>query len=103
MLQIFKNDIPDDKIVLTTPVTKIDYTDSNNVEIVSRDGTKFLADIVIFTGSLGVLKEKGRDIFDPQLPNDKLQAIDRIGFGTVDKIYLEFSDNRHFHQHVVLI
>ena len=42
--------------------------------------------------SLGVLKSKGRDIFQPQLPNGKLKAIDTIGFGTVDKIYLEFSE-----------
>ena len=30
-------------------------------------------------------------MFYPQLPIDKLQAIDEIGFGIVDKIYLEFS------------
>ena len=40
----------------------------------------------------GVLKSKGRDIFHPQLPDTKLDAIENIGFGTVDKIYLEFQN-----------
>ena len=39
-----------------------------------------------------LLKAKGRELFDPQLPDEKLQAIDTIGFGIVDKIYLEFSE-----------
>ena len=36
------------------------------------------------------MKAKGHQLFDPQLPDEKLQAIDAIGFGIVDKIYLEF-------------
>ena len=39
-----------------------------------------------------LLKAKGHELFDPQLPDEKLQAIDAIGFGIVDKIYLEFSE-----------
>ena len=38
------------------------------------------------------LKAKGHELFDPKLPDDKLQAIDTIGFGIVNKIYLEFSE-----------
>ena len=51
---------------------------------------EYEADIVIFSGSLGVLKEKSRTIFHPALDEDKLEAIDKIGFGVVDKVYLEF-------------
>ena len=39
-----------------------------------------------------LFKAKGHKLFDPQLPDEKLQAIDTIGFGIVDKIYLEFSE-----------
>ena len=39
-----------------------------------------------------LFKAKGHKLFDPQLPDEKLQAIDAIGFGIVDKIYLEFSE-----------
>ena len=78
LLQIFKNDIPYNKFVFETSVTKINYNDTSDIQILSKDGTVFSADIVIFTGSLGILKENGRSLFDPQLPDDKLQAIDKI-------------------------
>ena len=32
-------------------------------------------------------------MFFPKLSRDKLKAIDKIGYGIVDKIYLEFSSN----------
>ena len=92
LLQIFRNDIPHNRIIFETSVSKIDYTDTDNVQVISKDGTIWSADIVIFTGSLGVLKQNGRNLFDPPLPDDKLQAIDTLGFGLIDKIYLEFSD-----------
>lgn len=45
---------------------------------------------MICTLPLGVLKEKAPEIFAPSLPAHKLQAIDRLMFGTVDKIFLEY-------------
>ena len=36
------------------------------------------------------MKEKSREIFDPPLPSHKLKAIDRLMFGTVNKIFLEY-------------
>ena len=92
LLQIFKNDIPYSKILLESPVSRIDYTDTDDIQILIQNGTVISADVVIFTGSLGILKAKGRDLFEPTLPDDKLKAIDTIGFGIVDKIYLEFSE-----------
>ena len=92
LLQIFKNDIPYNNFFFDTPVTKIDYNDTDNIQVFTKDGAIFKADIVIFTASLGILKENGFKLFDPILPDEKLQAIDSIGFGTVDKIYIEFSD-----------
>lgn len=60
------------------------------VEVVCQDGKKFLADHVICTVPLGVLKESGRTMFDPPLPDYKMDSIDRLCFGTVNKIYLEY-------------
>lgn len=54
------------------------------------DGTSYDADFVIFTGSLGVLKENYREMFVPRLPAIKANAIEGLTLGTVDKIYLEF-------------
>ena len=93
LLQIFRNDIPHNRIIFEKSVSKIDYTDTDNVQVLTKDGNIWSADVVIFTGSLGVLKQNGRNLFDPQLPDDKLQAIDTLGFGLIDKIYLEFSDS----------
>jgi monoamine oxidase len=49
----------------------------------------FNADRCIITLPLGVLKAK-RVTFSPPLPADKQGAIDRLGFGVLDKLYLKF-------------
>ncbi|XP_066992661.2 spermine oxidase [Anabrus simplex] len=61
-----------------------------NVEVVCEDGSRFYADHVICTVPLGVLKEKAASIFSPPLPSYKMQSIDKLLFGTVDKILLEY-------------
>ncbi|KAK3885959.1 hypothetical protein Pcinc_009862 [Petrolisthes cinctipes] len=60
------------------------------VEVIGKNGDKYLADHVICTIPLGVLKEKGKTMFDPPLPDYKLDSINRLCFGVVDKIYLEY-------------
>lgn len=56
------------------------------------DGSSYSADHVIFTASLGVLKDRHRTLFTPNLPADKIKAIDNIGFGTLGKFFLEFEE-----------
>lgn len=46
-------------------------------------------DAVITTLPLGVLKQ-GTVEFHPPLPAQKRQSIDRMGYGVLDKLYLEF-------------
>eukprot|EP00897_Mesotaenium_endlicherianum_P007964 jgi/Mesen1/7196/ME000371S06274 len=76
------------------------------VEVVAAGGARYAAHHVIVTVSLGVLKERaaggaaeedaseepedGRALFAPALPRWKQEAISRMGFGTVDKVFLEF-------------
>lgn len=62
----------------------------SNVEVLCENGNKFYADHVICTVPLGVLKENVNTLFEPPLPNYKLEAIDHLLFGTVDKIILEY-------------
>eukprot|EP00850_Spirogloea_muscicola_P016220 SM000130S27107 [mRNA] locus=s130:232518:234659:- [translate_table: standard] len=52
-------------------------------------GAAFSADHVIVTVSLGVLKAEASGLFDPSLPARKLDAITRMGFGVVDKVFLD--------------
>ncbi|XP_047105662.1 spermine oxidase [Schistocerca piceifrons] len=61
-----------------------------SVEIVCDDGDTYYADHVICTVPLGVLKERASTMFCPPLPQYKTESINRLLFGTVDKIFLEY-------------
>lgn len=76
-----------DKTVTDVPCTP---SSSENVKITCDDGTVYYADHVICTVPLGVLKETKKALFEPELPQYKLDSIDRLLFGTVDKIFLEY-------------
>lgn len=74
-------------IRLQEPVSEIRYTDSG-VSVVTRSGT-LSADRVIVTLPLGVLKQ-GNVRFDPPLPSAKQAAIEALGIGVLNKLYLKF-------------
>ncbi|XP_058822988.1 peroxisomal N(1)-acetyl-spermine/spermidine oxidase [Topomyia yanbarensis] len=63
---------------------------TSNVQIVCENGTIYEADHVICTIPLGVLKEHSQTMFSPSLPQYKLESIDSLLYGTVDKIFLEY-------------
>lgn len=71
-----------------------------NVEIVCENNQRFYSDHVICTVPLGVLKHKATSLFKPPLPEYKMEAIDRLLFGTVDKIILEYE--RYWYLHYCL-
>lgn len=64
--------------------------DGDQVEIQCGDGSTISGDHVIFTASLGVLKECHEEMFTPELPLCKQDAIKGLGFGTVNKIFVKF-------------
>ncbi|KAI3524730.1 hypothetical protein L1887_03393 [Cichorium endivia] len=71
---------------------------SRPVTIHFLDGTAISADHVIVTVSLGVLKagildsdDSGIFKFSPPLPNFKIEAISRLGYGVVNKLFLKLS------------
>ncbi|KAM6091623.1 peroxisomal N(1)-acetyl-spermine/spermidine oxidase isoform 2-T2 [Theristicus caerulescens] len=67
-----------------------DETRDFPVRVECEDGDAFLADHVIITVPLGFLKEHHQHFFQPPLPERKAEAIHRLGFGTNNKIFLEF-------------
>lgn len=73
-------------IRLERVVTKINY-DEKFVEVSTRDGQVYRAEYVLITVPLGVLKSQQIE-FKPSLPQWKLGAIDRIGFGVYEKVFL---------------
>ncbi|KAH7132347.1 hypothetical protein B0J11DRAFT_224632 [Dendryphion nanum] len=79
-------------IIFNTKVVKI--TSSNTDEelklIVSTDTEDKLSfDEVVMTAPLGWLK-KNKQSFEPALPSRLNQAIDAIGYGHLDKVYIKF-------------
>ena len=70
---------------LTTPVRRI----SHGIQGVGVDGEEF--DAAIVTLPLGVLKA-GQVAFDPPLPAPKQAAVERLGMGLLDKLYLAFDE-----------
>ena len=74
-------------IRLATEVTRITY-DGSGVRLETSQGVVD-ADRAIVTVPLGVLKA-GTIAFDPPLPEEKRLAIERLGFGLLDKVVLKF-------------
>ncbi|CAK4023809.1 Lysine-specific histone demethylase 1 3 [Lecanosticta acicola] len=60
-------------------------------KIVCTDGEVIEADEVVMTAPLGVLKSGDID-FDPPLPSWKSGAIDRMGFGLLNKVILLYDE-----------
>ncbi|XP_055836732.1 spermine oxidase-like [Episyrphus balteatus] len=81
----------DQKVKLGKQVEKITWS-REPIQIKCKDNEIIEADHAIVTVSLGVLKEKHSKLFEPQLPAEKIRAIETIGFGTINKMYLEFPD-----------
>jgi polyamine oxidase len=81
-------------IRLNTPVTEIHCNGDDGCKVFTVDSEgnceEFEADVVVVTVPLGVLKENGI-IFIPPLPQEKLDAINRLGFGIYDKIFIDFA------------
>ncbi|PSN36043.1 hypothetical protein C0J52_21842 [Blattella germanica] len=84
-----------DKIYLNSEVVEIVWDNlhpdlENKVLIKCRNGVTFVADHVLVTVSLGVLKATAQRMFKPVLPPQNWKTIQGLGYGTVDKIILEF-------------
>ncbi|CRG92349.1 hypothetical protein PISL3812_09406 [Talaromyces islandicus] len=74
-------------------VTKITYDTTGIAKgskaTVHTGNGPIVADHVVYTGSLGTLKHRTVD-FSPPLPDWKTGAIDRLGFGVLNKVILVF-------------
>lgn len=82
------------KVQLEKKVSKITYnansSAANRIKIECSDASKYECDHLICTVSLGVLKKHHLSIFDPLLPRKKIESIESVAMGTVDKIFVEF-------------
>lgn len=78
---------------LRKEVSEIDYTNADNgvIKVRCTDGSVYDADHVIVTVSLGVLKAQHQTMFKPQLPPVKVNSIENLDFGVMDKVVMEFA------------
>lgn len=72
-------------------VSRITYdaAEKHKTVVQCEDGDSIAADMVVYTGSLGTLKHQSVQ-FSPPLPEWKQGAIDRLGFGVMNKVILAF-------------
>ena len=88
------------KVRLNSPVETIEWNrneseDKKNIKsilITLSDKRRILADCVIVTCSLGYLKENHSTMFVPGLPQNFRKGIDCLGFGLINKIFLDFGE-----------
>ena len=63
----------------------------DGVELSDQKGQKASFDTALITVPLGVLKN-GDIAFSPPLPKRKVDAITKLGMGTLDKVYLQYEE-----------
>ncbi|XP_029926477.1 peroxisomal N(1)-acetyl-spermine/spermidine oxidase [Myripristis murdjan] len=87
-------ELPSNIVSYRRPVCCIHWNSTEKgespVTVECENGEKIAADHVIVTVPLGYLKKHHATLFRPPLPLHKLHSVQRIGFGTNNKIYAEF-------------
>lgn len=63
----------------------------NRIKIECSDGSIHFCEHLICTIPIGVLKKNHSTMFEPMLPRSKIDSIEGMAFGTVNKIYVEFT------------
>ncbi|XP_030628392.1 peroxisomal N(1)-acetyl-spermine/spermidine oxidase [Chanos chanos] len=100
LIEHMMKELPKDIVSYNKPVKCIHWNGSYDgssagkttcpVVVECEDGETFPADHVIITISLGYLKKHHQTLLSPPLPLHKVHSIQRMGFGTNNKIFLEF-------------
>ncbi|MFW2569700.1 flavin monoamine oxidase family protein [Legionella sp. 29fVS95] len=76
-------------ILLNQVVIKVNYQNSEAIVVSTNNNKKFIGEYVICTLPLGVLKT-GRVKFIPQLPRNKIIAMEHLNMGIMNKIIMLF-------------
>lgn len=89
IVELLLKNIPEGVLRLETEVLEINYCDKI-VKITCRN-TEILAEHVILTSSMGVLKHLSKNIH-PGLPQQMQEAVDNVGFDSLGKIFLIYKE-----------
>nr|WP_279433182.1 NAD(P)/FAD-dependent oxidoreductase [Curtobacterium sp. PhB136] len=77
--------------VRTDAVVAVVHQNDERVKVTTTDGSEFCAAEVVVTVPLGVLRA-GDVVFDPPLAGPAAGALDRLGMGVYDKVFLRFPE-----------
>jgi len=86
------------KLLLNHVVEKIKWpgVDSKDkeqqVEVICANGKVFKCNHLVNTMPVGVLKAKIKQLYEPSIPQYKIEAVNALGFDYVNKIYLEYEN-----------
>uniref|UniRef100_A0A1B6GBZ3 Amine oxidase domain-containing protein n=1 Tax=Cuerna arida TaxID=1464854 RepID=A0A1B6GBZ3_9HEMI len=89
-------DIPDCTIKYCKPVECIRWdaceADRPRACVQCTEDESYEADYVVITTPLGFLKDKASSFFVPNLPAKKMEAINNLGFGHSNNLFLQFPE-----------
>lgn len=80
-----------EKLKLSEEVTKIHWS-PDGVVVETKNDASYRAKRVVFTPSLNVLKQEHEEIFEPQLPTSKLEALEDLGMDAIMKVQARFGE-----------
>ncbi|TNN58329.1 Peroxisomal N(1)-acetyl-spermine/spermidine oxidase [Liparis tanakae] len=89
------SELPSGLVTYNQPVRCVHWNNTERREnpvMVECDEERIAAEHVIITVPLGYLKKHQSTLFDPPLPLHKLHSVQRLGFGTNNKILVEFDE-----------
>ncbi|XP_062257223.1 peroxisomal N(1)-acetyl-spermine/spermidine oxidase-like isoform X2 [Platichthys flesus] len=94
LIESLMSELPCDLVSYNHPVRCVHWNNEGDGEhavmLECEDGERIAADHVIVTIPLGYLKKHHSTLFCPPLPVHKLHSLQKLGFGTCDKIFVEF-------------
>ncbi|CAF1378465.1 unnamed protein product [Rotaria magnacalcarata] len=94
---VFADQLNENQIELNTIVKRVSIREEEqyvDIEIIKNNQeliTTYQAKHVVCTQSVGCLKQSMHQMFIPPLPHAKRMCIQKLAFGTVNKIYLGYS------------
>ena len=71
-------------------VAGVDWAGEEEIRVRTEAGESYSAQYVVISLPLGVLKAAHSNMFSPSLPKQKIEIIEQLHFGVMNKIFLSF-------------
>jgi hypothetical protein len=91
LVKYLSSNISKNAIKLNESVLNIDWSSASVINVKTSVGT-YKTKKIVNTVSLGVLKANHKTMYTPALPSEKISVINKLGFGTVNKIFFVFEN-----------